>query len=277
MDEKELIKIAFEVTYEKTIEKVLGPTLDDFGEDLRKWTSQRKENFAKILDSARKKLGSRNELQGQVNKRVLKVILSEGTFCDDQLMAEYFGGVLASSKSEVSRDDRGVSFTALIGRLTTYQIRAHYIFYKTVKKLFDGREDISVMSLKYQNKLETFIPHESFTTAMEFSEKENALVLLPSIMSGLARESLIGRDFEIIGGEKTAYCGGNGLVFQPTALGAELFLWAHGKSDLPLTEFFNKENEFSFELDIQFPDSYKSVEKVLKHYQDLSNKIKPEF
>ncbi len=277
MDEKDLIKIAFEVTYEKTIEKVLGPTLDDFGEDLRKWTARRKESFARILEHARRKLGSRIETYGQVNPRVLKGILSEGTFCSDELMAEYFGGVLASSRSEISRDDRGASFVTLIGRLTTYQIRAHYIFYRTVKNLFNGREDVSVMSSKHRNKLEIFITNASFNLAMEFSEKENVSVIMPSVMSGLARESLIERDYEVIGGEKTAHCGGDGIVFCPTDLGTELFLWGHGKGDVPVTDFFKPEHSFTFETDIQLPKNYKSVDIVLNYHRDIARRLKPEF
>ncbi len=247
------------------------------GEDLRKWTKRRKENLVRISENAWKKLGSKKETYGQVNPRVLKGILSEGTFCDDELMAEYFGGVLASSRSEISRDDRGISFVALIGRLTSYQIRAHYIFYSTVKILFDGRKDVNVISSKYRNKLEVFVPNDSFSLAMEFLEKENVSVILPSIMSGLARESLIERDFEVIGGEKTAYCGGNGIVFCPTDLGTELFLWAHGKNDLSVTEFLKPEHKFVFETNTQLPKNAKSVEKVLKHHQELNKKIKPEF
>lgn len=276
-EQRELIKIALEVTYEKTIEKIIGPTLDDFGEDLKKWTKERKENLARILENYWEKLGPKKEAYGQVNPRVLKRILSEGTYCDDELMAEYFGGVLASSRSEISRDDIGASFISLIGRLATYQIRAHYIFYSTVKTLFDGREDVSIMSSKHRNKLEVFIPNDSFNLAMEFSEKEKVSVIMPSVMSGLARESLIERDFEVIGGEKTVYCGGNGIVFCPTDLGTELFLWAHGKNDLPVTEFLKSENKFAFETNIQLPKNYKSVEKVLKRYQKLGEQIKPEF
>jgi len=276
-EQRELIKIAFEVTYEKTIEKIIGPTLDDFGEDLKKWTARRKENFTRILENAWKKLGSKTETYGQVNSRVLKGILSEGTFCDEELMAEYFGGVLASSRSEISRDDRGASFVALIGRLTTYQIRAHYIFYSTVKTLFDGRTDVSVISSKFRNKLETFIPNDSFNLTMEFSEKENVLVILPSVMSGLARENLIEKDYEVIGGEKTTFCGGNGLIFCPTDLGTELFLWAHGKGDTSATEFLKQKHKFSFETHIQLPKDYKSVEKVLKYHKEQSERIKTEF
>ena len=251
--------------------EILKPTNKAIGEKL-------KENLEKIALKAKAKFTDKQISDSiQTNYRVLKAISIEGAFCNDEVMAEYFGGVLASCLTEISRDDRGASFAALIGRLTTYQIRAHYIFYKTVKALFDGREDVTVLSSKYLNKLEVFIPNDSFALAMEFSEKENTTVILPSIMSGLSRENLIGKDFEVIGGEKTAYCGGNGMVFQPTDLGAELFLWAHGKSDLPLVDFLKREIQFSFETEIQLPENCKSVEKVLKFYQNRMERLKPTF
>jgi hypothetical protein len=75
---------------------------------------------------------------------------------------EYFGGVLASSRTEVGRDDRGAAFVALIGRLSSYQIRSHYFFY-------------------------TFVPMQSYASAMEFGEDENFDVLLSHVLFGLSR------------------------------------------------------------------------------------------
>ncbi len=187
--------------------EILKPTNKAIGEKL-------KESLEKIALKAKAKFNTDQLTDNiQTNYRVLKAISIEGAFCDDELMAEYFGGVLASSLSEVSRDDRGASFASLVGRLTTYQIRAHYIFYNAVKTLFDGRTDVSLISSKYRNRLEVFLPNDSFNLAMAFSEKENVSVILPSVMSGLARENLIEREFEVIGGEKTARCSGNGIVF----------------------------------------------------------------
>lgn len=251
--------------------EILKPTNKAIGEKL-------KESLEKIASKAKAKFNN-EELSDNIqpNYRVLKAISSEGAFCDDELMAEYFGGVLASSLSEVSRDDRGASFASLVGGLTTYQIRAHYIFYNTVKTLFEGRTDVSVISAKYRNRLETFISNDSFNLAMEFSEKENISVILPSVMSGLARENLIERDFEVIGGEKTARCGGNGIVFCPTDLGTELFLWVHGKSNISVVEFLKPEHKFLFETNIQLPQIYKPVYKILKEQEELHERLKPEF
>jgi hypothetical protein len=73
----------------------------------------------------------------------LKEILENGAWCEEELQVEYFGGVLASSRTGISRDDRGAYFTSLISRLSTYQLRSHYIFYHLFKKIFDG-EDINI-------------------------------------------------------------------------------------------------------------------------------------
>jgi hypothetical protein len=112
----------------KVVEKILGPTAEYLGLGMREWTEHRVENLGKVFENAKKKLGEKLDGPGAVPPKVLKGILEEGQFCDDELAAEYFGGVLASSKSEVGRDDRGAAFIALIGRLSSYQIRAHFFF-----------------------------------------------------------------------------------------------------------------------------------------------------
>lgn len=67
---------------------------------------------------------------------VMRDVLDDGSYRDDELTASYYGGILASSRSGISRDDRGAAFTALVGRLTTYQLRAHNILYRTINHLY---------------------------------------------------------------------------------------------------------------------------------------------
>nr|MBA4182979.1 hypothetical protein [Acidobacteriota bacterium] len=87
-------------------QEIFKPTNKAIGEKL-------KESLEKIALKAKAKFNS-EQLSDNIlpNYRVLKAISDEGAFCDDELMAEYFGGVLASSLSEVSRDDRGASFAS---------------------------------------------------------------------------------------------------------------------------------------------------------------------
>ena len=95
------------------------------------------------------------------------MVLNEGPFCDDQVTAEYLGAVMASSRSTVERDDRGAAFLSLLTRLSSYQIRAHYVLYQTVQVLFSGADEgTSGYSLA------AYIPETAFNQAMDFADDE---------------------------------------------------------------------------------------------------------
>jgi hypothetical protein len=78
---------------------------------------------------------------------------------------------------------------------------------------------------------------------MAFEADEDLGLLVSHILFGLERENLIGVQFSFGEAEhirKAIYPGapGAGLVFGPSPLGVELFLWAHGLGQAhPLTFF----------------------------------------
>jgi hypothetical protein len=196
---------------------------------------------------------------------VLKGIIDAGPFCDDELGAEYFGGVLASSRSEVGRDDRGASFLSLLGRLSTYQIRAHFFLYSVVRILYEGSTE-NLGLPEGRNRLKTFIPVSVYSSAMEFNEKEmkNFATILSHVMFGLAREALIDTTFRFGTAEhiKQMYplCDSPGLIFQPSALGAELFLWAHGMGDVSIRDLINPKMELTSTINIPTGPGIRSVD-----------------
>ena len=114
----------------KVAEKILGPTSEYIGEQLREWTEKKVKNTANIFKNAEKKLGDKINETGKVSPKVLKGILDDGAWCEEELQVEYFGGVLASSRTGVSRDDRGAYFVSLISRLSSYQLRTHFLLYQ---------------------------------------------------------------------------------------------------------------------------------------------------
>lgn len=241
--------------------KLLGPTADYIGEGIKNWAKKRKENVGNIFLNAQKKLGDKIETKGGVSPKVLKGILDEGSFCEDFLATEYFGGVLASSRSGISRDDRGATFIALISRLSTYQIRTHYIFYHIVKNLFDGTS-ISINLSEGRTKMETCVPFDVYFPAMEFDEQEKREVLLTHIMFGLQKESLIEPTFgfgptEVM--RKYFKKATTGINFQPSILGVELFLWAYGKSNLTPDEFLNPANQFELDSRVNIPPGHQKT------------------
>ena len=181
------------------IVRVLGPSADYLGRELQSWTEKRLANLKRIFESANRKLGEGVDPNGSVPPRVLKGVVLDGSFCDDEVAAEYFGGVLASSRSGVPRDDRGAYYVSLLGRLSTYQIRAHYVFYHVIKALHNG-SNLYMEGDEKQKSLSGFfslISLEALDIAMDITSDIEQSEILTHTMLGLAREELISSAWDI--------------------------------------------------------------------------------
>jgi hypothetical protein len=237
--------------------KMLGPTADYLGEGVKDFTKKRLETFKDILANASKKLGKKlEESEGSVSPKVLKGIINDGTYCDDFLSIDYFGGVLASSRSGISRDDRGAYFNALISRLSTYQLRIHYIIFHIVKELYDG-EEINIGIKSNRQKLRVYIPLSTFIEAMDFEKAELSELgnIANHAIFGLAKEDLIGDGFRY--GDKDQIKktmpeeNESGFILEPSPLGVELFLWAYGEGQTNINDFFSKSKTFDVDEKIK--------------------------
>lgn len=232
------------------IVKILGPTSEYVGNQIKEWTEKKVKNVSNIFQNSEKKLGDKINEPGEVPPKVLKGILEDGAWCEEELQVEYFGGVLASSRSGISRDDRGAYFTSLTSCLTTYQLRTHYLFYHSLKNNFNGQL-MNIGHNEDRRKMELFIPTRTYIIAMDFVKEEipNIKNLIAHSIFGLQKEDLIGQSF----------CYGDveyinkhfkdatepGIIFTPTNLGVELMMWAYGLGQLPIGSFFKSEVEFS--------------------------------
>src|SRR5205085_5598990 len=122
------------------IVKILGPTAEYLGTGSKQFGEKRVQSLKQIFNDCSKKLGDRLSDLGGVAPRVLMGTIVYGSYADNPITVSYFGGVLASSRSGISRDDRGAYFNSLINRLSTYQLRAHYLLYHAVKNSYHGIE-----------------------------------------------------------------------------------------------------------------------------------------
>lgn len=238
----------------KVVEKILGPTSEYIGEQLKEWTVKKVTNTANIFKNAEKKLGGKINEPGKVPPKILKSILEDGAWCEEELQVEYFGGVLASSRTGVSRDDRGAYYTSLISRLSTYQLRTHYLLYQNVKKLFDN-QDINIHDGNTWRDLEVFLSFETFYYAMDFTEEEgkNWQNILSHTIWGLNKEELLANfswgNIEHVQ-KKFPQARTPGILLSPTKIGTELFMWAYGYGQLDVNEFFKAELKFTNEQKI---------------------------
>lgn len=224
--------------------KLLGPTFDYIGGTIKDNTERMCINLGHIFSVAEKKLGEKINDEGKVPPKVLKDIVNNGCWCEDELQAEYFGGILASSRSEISRDDRGSYYSRIVDSLTTYQIRLHYLIYTELRELFIGA-DHNIGDPSVRTQLEIFIPFRTYIDAMDFSENEAHQFgsILQNSIWGLVNAGLVDNTFNFGPVEyvRKYYpkASDGGILLRPTTLGAELFLWAYGYGKSPMDVFFN--------------------------------------
>lgn len=240
--------------------KLFGPTADYFGEGMKNHIQKSYDNINRIFNHSIKLLGPEIETDGKVSPRILKNILSEGAFCEDELTSEYFGGVLACSRTSESKDDRGLTYLAIVSNMSTYQIRTHYIFYSIIEKLFKG-QNLSCSMIDDCNKMRVFLPWSVYRESMGINEE----LMLSHSMTGLCRLDLIG---PYTYGSKELICSkypeanSDGILFTPSNFGVELYLWAHGHSNILVANFLNDEIQFTKSDLISIPNGAISTIKL---------------
>lgn len=237
--------------------KLLGPTVDYLGEGMRVWSETRMRNVRGIFDKAERKIDpSTLRDSGAVAPRVLRGVLSDGSFVTDELSQDYFGGVLASSHSESGRDDRAATYIELLARLSTYQIRTHYVLYCAAQVACAAMPGIDLSHVAGRDRVgDFFMRFPRFFTLLDLSDSEmdDLPAVLTHALVGLHREGLIGvhwhfsTDRDNVSASEAGQghefpCGG--LVFGLSMFGIELFCAAHGFSGEPASTFVEPSPHF---------------------------------
>lgn len=246
--------------------KLLGPTADYLGGEARNFVDKCNVNLDSIFQKAYKKLGKKIEEPGNVNPRVLKHVVDEGRFCEDELTAEYYGGVLASARNPDKRDDRGVALLAIIKDLSVYQLRLHYLVYMCVNRLFKGK-DYNLGDGDDCQKMKLFIPFNVYDAAMDFSSTENPNSIVSHSVTGLNKHDLI---TEFAYGPKEfikkreSLIDDSGILLTPTLPGAELFVWSLGFQSGTGRELLSLDIQGAIN-DVQIKDGAVAVEGLKAH------------
>jgi hypothetical protein len=244
--------------------KLLGPTADYIGDGVKGWAKHRVENVQRIFNVAEYKVDEAAlDEPGTVPSRVLKGILDEGSFREDDVGVEYFAGVLAGSRSEDGYDDRGAMYNDVIDGMSSFQLRAHYVLYRAAQAVAAKHPEVSWYVGEERERLQHLaVPSESFFRAMAIPGAAGTTnVTSAHIMTGLGRLSLVGRmghgqmaspEFlrtEVKNVDWPTRC----LVFHVSGFGVELFCAAHGFSASPLDDFKRATNEFGARWRAEIP------------------------
>jgi hypothetical protein len=155
--------------------------------------------------------------------RVVVKALEEAAWTDEQIVAEYLGGVLAASQDD---DDDAVSVVALIGRLSALALRAHFVAYREARRVWVG-SPLDVAGLVENGHLSQAVRvrADEYWHAVGLNG-DPARVTFASVYYRLRNEDL----FSSYGwpGAIDESTGEEYLRFNLTLAGAELFLWGTG-------------------------------------------------
>lgn len=222
--------------------RLCGPAADAIAEALGRFATQRLRNVGRVVEIAESRTDT--TVDGSIPMRVAIRMLREAADSDDPLIHEYIGGVLASSRTPLGRDDRGAVLTHLVSRLATYHLRTHYIFYTELRRVLAGKE-FNLLDVNEVNATGTvFVPEAVYLPALDLDPTEDFESIAMSSLFTLQRENLIGLDR----GGSIEYLNRSGRGFpeagfqiRPTVMGSELYLWALGRGQVSPLDLFDPE------------------------------------
>ena len=171
IDQTTITSVAAILSSKELLQKILGPSADYIGGEIKNLIEKCNINLGNIFFKTQKKLGDKINEAGQVSPRVLKNIIDEGKFCEDEIQTEYYGGLLASARTPIGRDDRPVFILNLVKSMSVYQLRLHYLFYYSVFNLFRN----SPINLGTELNVRIKIALNDYDKAMDFSEKKTEI------------------------------------------------------------------------------------------------------
>lgn len=233
--------------------KLLGKTAEEIATDL---ANTYKVGRDKIIAAFVRKVNNPDK-NWQTNLRVTKDVISNGSFSDESICAEYFGGILASSRSVDGKDDHGVYYTDIIKSLSSQQLLLHYIFYNSINKLWINLpEQETRPNPGMGSELGKY--HVWFSTM----QIEKCGVDIDKDIIALVSKGLIGDSYEALTIDLKDQIKFPYTKIQPTTLGIQLYAVAHNKLNVWRSLTSANFGDFS---DIKLPEcSAFTKEELLK-------------
>ncbi len=208
---------------EWVLKKLLGPVFDKIGPDLADLYVVGRD---KIVEVAKRKIPDLKTDNKVANLRVARDVFWNGSFSDSEVSAEYFGGILASSRSSDGKDDSMIFYLDMIKSLSSTQLKLHYMIYRALNELFVGDKSVKDSILTSGTKLSKL---KLYCHGVQLN---NVGVDFDKAFFALSSRDLIGAGSRVspvkIDDNKTVLK----AIFQPTTLGIQLYAVACNKNDI---------------------------------------------
>ena len=222
------------------IEKLLGPTFEYYGIGLKNtienFNNKAKKNLDNIIQKSIIKKGKKLEEKGLINPRILKEVVMDGSFCDTNVVQEYYSGILACSRTEAGTDE-GIYYINILKGLSSRQLKAHYFIYSKFIKQNKGINCNLHVERELRRFKVNFSTKEIIDNLKLVTKKESDSFLCNDIPA-IYQAGLIGSySFDTTNKEVEKQ-----FEFSITLLGVSLFLQALGFSEVFAPRCLNDEN-----------------------------------
>jgi hypothetical protein len=219
-----------EVIAHSLLVRVFGSSADSVAEAIRSYPEYRLHNVSRIVERADAQIHSPDE-DTRINLRVAHVLLEDGSYCDDELMASYLGGLLAGSRTPRGRDDRAVAWSKVITTLSSLQLRAHCLLYRewAARLRIIAVYDLGVEAGRVQATME--VSSGEFAKLLVYGSDVDENDAMSHAIGGLIRAGLLGDKF---------FYNDKLVRVMPSIMGIELYGWALGLPGLSPRSFASR-------------------------------------
>ena len=229
--------------------KVLGPTLDAIGDDLKKLYAAGRD---RIIERAAAKVDDLDDGR-RANLRVARDVLWNGAFSESAVCVEYYAGLLAASRSVDGLDDEAAPFVDAVKSLASRQLKLHYGIYRCLERILEedhaNGEKFDVFGI--QGHVDVFfVGHDQSKPALDLQVLHR---------NGLISEFAFDRTTIIRDGREYAlpFCRA-----RPTLFGISLYAAAHNQLEWWQAFGLRRFGEFG---DIEPPKIYgRTLEELLE-------------
>lgn len=239
--------------------RLFGPSADVIGHH---WADRLKERNLERLLRKTEKRGVSEENPGFANPRVAAQVFESASYADDEFVAEYLSGVLASSRNPSGSDDTGLSWSALVARLPALALRLHFILYDSVRRGAFQHNFNTVSNLHDEACIVDLSRVMQELGGMGFD------VDLTSPVETLMRENIISTTGYLYGRAdaeefQPKHHGGRKIFeapwlsilrFRPTVHGIQFFMWGLGQGCLSRDAYLNPQLELGLVEPEHAPD-----------------------
>lgn len=197
--------------------KLFGTALATMGDDINKLYVNGRD---RIVDVATKKVENPDD-EKKVNLRAARDVLWNGAITDDEVCAEYFGGMLAAARSEDGKDDGVVHYVDTIKAMSARQLELHYVIYSAWQVLLN--QSAKPINVALSSDVQA---QHIFMNGMELSGRRLPYDRDLTVLHRLGLVSQFAYKRHVVGEKAMPF-----VDVVPTTFGVMLFAVAHNKID----------------------------------------------